>query len=281
MNETTQEMTAQEMLDNFLDNFLVLDTETTGLDFHQHCLLELTYAVGTNDPVTLYVDGISDKLYDASPEALRVNKYLERFSADGDDEKAAWVDVPWEFNEHPRYESGPGKRNGYPTGLAWLNLPEGSGYVPEDSGGVPEGSDAWNEFLVAAKGKTFVGANPAFDIRWLDDFFYPERIMRHHRTVDIQAMAMGYGRLPRPQSFREIVSRINSVESGTADALIEQGKDAIPMLIPEPDHTSYNDVVATRLAFLWMYNQDVYEAQWKHDTRLDEFGKPYIINHGK
>lgn len=66
--------------------FLWIDTETTGLDHKRHQIVELTYALGNDDPYTLV---LPHSLTNADPDSLRINKYYER----GLDHKARWATV--------------------------------------------------------------------------------------------------------------------------------------------------------------------------------------------
>lgn len=69
----------QEEIDAFFNQYVFVDCETTGTNPYFHNLLEVTYAVGLGEPVTLYAPNIGDNILYAAPEALAVNKYPERF----------------------------------------------------------------------------------------------------------------------------------------------------------------------------------------------------------
>lgn len=192
------------------DDYVFIDCETTGLNWREHGLIEMTYAVGLGEPTTLYADfGVI--LADADERALAVNHVLERFTSD--DERGDWVEVPDGFG----WDS-----YGGPGHYAWLNLPE------------PASNDEWDKFLLDLKGKTWVGANPSFDVNFLADFMYPEYLEHHYHLFDIRSWWKGLN---------------NSINM--------KSKDDVPHFedIPNPqyvaDHTSLNDVLAMREALLY------------------------------
>ena len=213
------------------DQYVFIDTETTGLHFREHSLLEVTYAVGLNAPVTLYTTA---DLSNADPVALKVNKYLERFAGDG--EIGEWIAVPREFCADFDHLSC----NLYGH-KAWLALPQEAS------------QDEWNEFAAAIKGKTWVGANPRFDVNFIEEFFWPERLEYHYHLFDIRSWWKGVN------SSIDMVSKEPRFEpiSEQARTFIEKHFVASPTFV-EPDHSSEQDVRSMRQAFIynaWLFDK--------------------------
>jgi hypothetical protein len=195
------------------DNYVFIDTETGGLDFRQHPLLEMTYAVGLNEPKTLYVEDLGHVLVDCDPIALQVNHIIDRFMSH--DDTGQWWDVPVEF----RYEDNPQGIN-----RAWLDLPE------------PADKQDWEEFADAIKGKTWVGANPGFDVNFIQEYLYPDiRLQHHYHLFDIRSWWKGIN---------------GSIDMKTKED-IPHFED-IPEMKYLADHTSLGDVRAMREA--WAYH---------------------------
>lgn len=88
-------------------------------------------------------------------------------------------------------------------------------------------------FLSASEGATMVAANPAFDKGFIED----AGLWRfHYRMLDIESYAMKALDLPGVPSMKDI-----------HDTLTGMG-----FTITEPDHTSRNDVLAMREAFVYL-----------------------------
>lgn len=71
-----------------MTDFLYLDTETTGLDPEVHKLVEVSWALGDDEPTTLV---IPHTLEMANAEALKINRYYERH-LDDTSKWATWRD---------------------------------------------------------------------------------------------------------------------------------------------------------------------------------------------
>src|SRR3982751_6489311 len=148
------------------DDFIFIDTETGGLNFRRHPLLEVTYAVGLNKPVTLYPADVKFSLRnECDLAALRINKFIERFTSD--DDRGEWVEVPseWDDSVHP-----------YPA--RWMNIPEST-------------EEEWETFRQALKGKIWVGANPRFDVNFIEEYFDPQPLEYHYHLFDVRAWWKG------------------------------------------------------------------------------------------
>jgi len=89
-----------------------------------------------------------------------------------------------------------------------------------------------DEFLKASEGNTMVAANPAFDKAFIDAAGLWQF---HYRMLDIESFA--YAKI---HEFDDVPSMKNIY-----DYLVSQGHE-----LTEPDHTSRNDVLAMREAFL-------------------------------
>lgn len=96
-------------------------------------------------------------------------------------------------------------------------------------------SDAFavDRFLEASFDSTMVAANPAFDMAFLHE---AGLFNFHYRMLDIESYA--YGKLP--------VDDVPGMKT-IYDFLTKCGVE-----LTEPDHTSRNDVLALREAFLWL-----------------------------
>jgi hypothetical protein len=149
------------------DDYAFIDCETAGLNFREHALLEMTYAIGLAKPVTLYPADIQFALRDADPAALAVNHFVERFSSD--DERGAWVEVPDGYGD-PGY-LGPGH-------YRWMNIPEST-------------EEEWETFRQAIKGKYWVGANARFDVNFVEEYFAPQPLDYHYHLFDVRSWWAG------------------------------------------------------------------------------------------
>jgi DNA polymerase III alpha subunit (gram-positive type) len=82
------------------------------------------------------------------------------------------------------------------------------------------------------EGNTIVGANPAFDARFMDALFYRSGLSpvdpQHHRMIDIEVYAMAVFDLKYVPGMSEICHRLD---------------------LPPGDHTAFGDVVAETRAF--------------------------------
>lgn len=88
------------------------------------------------------------------------------------------------------------------------------------------------KFLAATEGATMVAANPAFD----KDFVQTAGLWRfHYRMLDIETYAMAKLNLSEMPSMKNIYDMLSEYTD-----------------ITEPDHTSRNDVLAMRDAFLYL-----------------------------
>jgi oligoribonuclease (3'-5' exoribonuclease) len=90
---------------------------------------------------------------------------------------------------------------------------------------------AFSEFLQASYGNTMVAANPGHD----EHFLRAVNLWNfHYRKLDISAYAMAKLRLDQMPGMKDVFDQLN-----------ERGYE-----ITEPDHSSLNDVLAMREAFL-------------------------------
>lgn len=90
------------------------------------------------------------------------------------------------------------------------------------------------EMHASLQGNTLVGANPSFDRAFLSDVFRRHGLEPHpwhHRSIDVEVLAMMVLEESKPLGLRDSVTRIND--------LYEAG-------IPLPDHTAVGDVLTTR-----------------------------------
>lgn len=88
----------------------------------------------------------------------------------------------------------------------------------------------FNEYTDSCLDATMVAANPTFDAGFLQKRnLFPF----HYRMVDLSAYAMGVLNLAEMPGQADVVNRLN--EGGWG--------------IPEPDHSSYNDVAALQASF--------------------------------
>lgn len=209
-----------------LNDFVFIDCETGGLNPFTDPLLEISYAVGNAKPTTLYVNWDDwsspdcrhlESIFTASDNvALEVNRYLDRFAADHSGDWYAVPDGMGEFNLDisPSYYG----RSYY----AYLKAP------------VAATDEEWDAFAKAIHGKTWVGANPAFDVAFLQHHFNPEPLTNHHRLFDIEAYHAGL----------KGDDRISGLSG-----IYEECRKQFPY-ITKNDHTSYNDVLMTRQ--VWM-----------------------------
>lgn len=203
---------------NDINDFVFLDIETTGLDIHEHEMIELSYAVGNDEIITLYPEFLTETFATADSVAMSVNKFFQRF--EGVDESGKWFDVPTDFSADKDVFLHP---EGY---RIWLNLPQSSS------------ENEWNKFAADVKGKTIVGANPRFDMAFLDEFFYPERLEYTHRLFDVQNYAAGVFHWRKPKSLKDTIAHVN------------KSLDILDLShIPSGNHVAAGDVAATRA--LW------------------------------
>lgn len=98
--------------------------------------------------------------------------------------------------------------------------------------------DAWFDLHDRLENATLVGANPAFDARFLSAFFAAQLPDRepdpwHHRLLDVQAYGMAALALDEMPGLADLVRLCR-----------ERGHD-----VPESDHTAAADVEATRATF--------------------------------
>ncbi len=96
----------------------------------------------------------------------------------------------------------------------------------------------FSNFYSAGVDATMVAANPTFDAGFLQEYKGFDLFPFHYRMVDLSAYAMGVLNLDAMPGQAEIVSMLR-----------EGGHD-----IPEPDHSSYNDVAALQASFYALKN---------------------------
>lgn len=207
-----------------IDDYIFIDTETTCLPGpnDEPQLLELTYAVGDNEPITLYPEIVAGDLLEyADPAALEVNKFIDRFRSD--DEFGEWVNVPPGFHDERHLHDSGGRYY-----RQWMKLPE------------PATDKDWDAFVKAVEGRTWVGANPHFDFTIMQDFYTPEYLRPHHRLFDIQAFVAGY---EHGRSYEYVFEPV--FDKGLPSMATIAGTYSKV----RPDHTSLNDVLALREAF--------------------------------
>lgn len=230
------------------DDYVFVDCETGGLDVRTHPLLEVTYAVGLNRPVTLYTDIVGDDaMLFSDPRALEVNRYPYRF--EGKDDAGTWVKIHRDYDhqdDHANPNNNGPRRTSPSTGYRFMAFPR------------PAQQEEWDQFAFDIKDKIWVGANPRFDTEFMEHYFYPEPLQYHHRLFDIQAYAAGKWGYTRPMSFREVVAKINGYLDGAPE--IWGGNHII-----QPDHTSYTDVLATREVFAALIAIDE-TGQWLQES---------------
>lgn len=224
-----------------IDDFVFVDIETTGLNPDEHGILEVAYAIGLGEIKTLYPAHIPDILGNASPKALEVNGFLDRFKGD---ESGAWIDVPAEFADVDLVRDSGGQQY-----QAWLNLPK------------PSEDYEWDEFAHAIRGKTPVGANVEFDVEFIRDFFAPEPLGWSHRKVTLGTMAMAaangleigdWG--GKPISFGNLTKAIDRQIEAMNEHNKYMGFSPISPLLSPIDHTAAGDVKVTRETYeflLW------------------------------
>lgn len=209
------------------DDYVIIDTETTGLDETRHHLLELSYAVGRGEPKTLYPWWYPNIFETAEPMALQVNQMFRRFD-ERSRETVQYFGLPSTFIN---FEHGNVHTDEYiPTSGIWLAPPE------------PSLANEWVEFLDAIEGKILVGANVEFDVKFTQKIVRRMRPGRHtkmnhhHRLFQIGSYAAGKFGKPYPMSFGEIRERALG--------------DNFP--VHEIDHTAAGDVRATRDVFAYL-----------------------------
>lgn len=193
-----------------IDDFVFVDIETTGLDVHKHNILEVAYAVGNGPIITLYPEFHPDIFSTASVGALEVNKFFERFAGDDNGVNYAVPDEFADFDEVTRNK--------------WLSRFEVALTLPLES---TDGE--WEGFVAAIKGRTIVGANPRFDVQFIEEFLSGYKLGYSHRLWDVQNYAAGkYGWI-KPRSFADVARHLGRVPG---------------------DHTAAGDVRVTRQVFL-------------------------------
>lgn len=142
-----------------------------------------------------------------------------------DSEKDELVELTW------------ARRTGEPKTL-WFGVTEVPEFIDNLIGftkrGISGRISTWaeiQEFLAAADGATMVAANPAFDM----GFIKAKGLWQfHYRMLDIESYAMARLDLTEVPGLKTVF-----------DILKGDGAD-----LTEPDHTSRNDVLAMREAFL-------------------------------
>lgn len=108
------------------------------------------------------------------------------------------------------------------------------GFTKRDLSGRYSTNDAFERFLAASDGQTMVAANPGHD----KHFLTLAGIWRfHYRMLDIESYA--YAKIPE---FDDVPGMKNIY-----DTLVERG-----VKLTQPDHTSRNDVLAMREAFVYL-----------------------------
>lgn len=129
------------------------------------------------------------------------------------------------------------RREGEPKTL-WFGVKEVPEFIDNLIGFTKRGLSGrlspWNEvqeFLAASEGATMVAANPAFDKAFMDE---SGLFNFHYRMLDIESYAMAKLELTE-------VPGLNTVFE------ILKGDGAV---LTAPDHTSRNDVLAMREAYL-------------------------------
>lgn len=130
------------------------------------------------------------------------------------------------------------RRTGEPQTL-WFGVKEVPEFIDNLIGFTKRGiagrvSDnfAVQDFLVASEGATMVAANPSFDQGFID----AAGLWRfHYRMLDVEAYAMAKLRLPEVPGMKSVFDILSEYIDMT-----------------EPDHTSLNDVLAMREAFLYL-----------------------------
>jgi DNA polymerase III alpha subunit (gram-positive type) len=160
--------------------FCFTDTETTGFEAAGSKLVEMTYAIDTSVPKTLYFGVTLDEVPDFINDLIG-------FEVRGIDGRKS---SPEEF-EH---------------------------------------------FFEVAEGATMVAANPSFDKYFLKrDNLFPF----HYRMLDIESYAMAKLNLPFVPGMKDI----------------QEFLDKDGWTLTEPDHTSYNDVLALQQSFYILRDQ--------------------------
>ncbi|UUG69410.1 exonuclease [Streptomyces phage Sham] len=154
--------------------FVFVDCETTGLDAKADKLVEVTYAVNEEEPVTLFF---------------------------GVKKVPAFIDDLTKFSERRVFDE-------------------------------PEATEEQKEaFREALRNQTMVAGNPKFDVGFLEaNGLYTA----HYRTLDVQSYAMAKLNLDFMPSMKDIY-----------DMLTERGYK-----FTQPDHSSRNDVLFMREAYL-------------------------------
>lgn len=154
--------------------FVFVDCETTGLDAKADKLVEVTYAVNEEDPITLFF---------------------------GVKKVPAFIDDLTKFSERRVYDE-------------------------------PEATEEQKEaFREALRNQTMVAGNPKFDVGFLEE---NGLYTAHYRTLDVQSYAMAKLNLDFMPSMHEIYTM-----------LTERGYK-----FTQPDHSSRNDVLFMREAYL-------------------------------
>lgn len=204
------------------DDYVTIDIETTGLVLGQSEILEVTYAHGLRAPITLYPEFNQSIFKNADPAAMEVNKFFDRFEGD---EQGEWFNVP----RNLRDVNGVVYNENIRRFEVWLDLPLESSH------------GEWESFVHTIKGRTIVGANPSFDMKFLESYLDDFKLGHSHRLFDIQMYAAGKFGWAKPKSFKTVVEYLNDNFSQPE--------------IPLGDHTAERDVLSTRQVFAHLTGQ--------------------------
>lgn len=223
-----------------INDFVFVDTETSGLDEREHNVLEISYAVGDGEVITFlppYFDWQwSGILQQADPVALEINEFIDRYSALVERiSEGTLVRVPEGFEseyvmEHVRKT---------------LHVPEPKPHTVIKTPSEFDALASLQKFIEEIKGKTWVGANPRFDLEFVktlanrlheiheEDWYWDDfaRIWPkpHHRLFDISTYFAGQQWLDHVPSWGMLLDHYK------VDNLAQ--------------HTAAGDVIATRDVF--------------------------------